>query len=117
MQFIIMQWNACSISAHSGELKHFLSGAACTPDIICISETHLKPKHTIKFEGYAAARKDRVGEQRWGGVAIFAKDGIVFKVLDTLADIECIGIEILINGKTFNIINVYNPPSSDIDAD
>ena len=64
----ILQWNCNSISAHGGELKHYLTTMNFLPDIICLQETRLKPHHTFTLPGYNIIRRDRDPPDGGGGV-------------------------------------------------
>ena len=84
-------------------------------DLICLSETWLKPSHLdieINIPGYSILRRDRIGT-RSGGVAIYHADGIsMFRRFDLEHnDLEHIVVEIRIpNRKPFLITCVYIPP-------
>ena len=113
-KLVVMQWNACSLSAHSTELKHYLSDCNYTPDVICVGETWLKPGKNCNLDGYDVVRRDRQDETARGGVAIFVKSGWVYREIATPDDVESVGIALTVNGKIINIINIYNPPDKDI---
>ena len=110
LPFIILQWNAQSILAHGNELKHYIYNSNNKPDIICIQESWLKENINYKLNNYSVIRKDRKFT-RDGGVCVFVKNNITYKVKenDFVNNVEYIHIEIFINSKYFNLINIYHP--------
>ena len=114
--FKIMHWNACGLLARTNELKHFINTTDVVPDIICIQETFLKPKHNFKLDNYDIVRHDRI-DQAKGGTATFVKLGIKYKVLSVPNTLDCVAVEIVIKNKSYSVVNVYNPPSCDIVVD
>ena len=62
-----MQWNACSLSAHAAELRHFIHEVKNKPHIICIQETFLKRNQKFNLEGYEIVKKDREDGRAGGG--------------------------------------------------
>jgi hypothetical protein len=73
MELRILQFNINSLLAHVRELRLFLTKNKFDP--ICIQETFLKTKHTIKFPGYTLVRNDRTDNIRGGGLLILVKKG------------------------------------------
>src|SRR5580692_6781056 len=112
-----MQWNACSILAHLGELKTYLSSCKCLPEIICLQETWLKDNKQFSLKGYEIVRRDRKTETHGGGVATLIKSGINFSVLEVPDNFECIVVEVKLKTCKYTIVNVYNPPDVDIDVE
>ena len=99
---ILLQWNAQSIIAHGNELKHYIYNSQNKPDFICIQESWLKNSINFKLDNYSLVRKDRFNE-RGGGVCIFIKNTIVFKIKenDFINYIEYVHIEFFMNNKYF----------------
>jgi ribonuclease HI/exonuclease III len=114
--FIIMQWNACSLTARSAELKNYLSTVEKSPDIICVQETFLKANKLFKLDGYVIIRNDRA-ERPGGGLATLIKEGISHRVIDSPANIECLCIEIKSKNIKYVIVNVYIVPCIHVDFD
>ena len=55
-------------------------------DMLCLSETWLKPKHlssSLLIPGFQPLRCDRLVD-RGGGVAVYLRDGLAFKKLQTV---------------------------------
>ena len=109
-RLILLQWNAQSIIAHGNELKNYIYNSQHKPDFICIQESWLKNSINFKLDNYSLVRKDRFNE-RGGGVCIFIKNNIVFKIKenDFINNIEYVHIEFFMNNKYFNLVNIYNP--------
>lgn len=90
-------------------------------DILCLSETWLKPKHlssTLLLPGFQPpVRRDRVVD-RGGGVAIYLRDGLAFKNVPIVpTDIECIVVDVsLPRRKKLTVVTCYRPPHQCMDA-
>ena len=83
-------------------------------DIVCLSETWLKPeiKDTdVDIKGYKFRRKDRLGS-RYGGVGMYINDFIHSRRADEfeLPDLEVMWVEIHIGPKKIIIGSGYRPP-------
>ena len=82
-------------------------------DIICVSETWLKPglsDNTFSMSGYKLIRVDR--SKHGGGVAVFLKNGICFKELKRSSEndmIEYVLLEICSQGEKIMIGAAYRP--------
>ena len=78
------------------------------PDFICIQESWLKNSINFKLDNYSLVRKDRFNE-RGGGVCIFIKNNIVFKIKenDFINNIEYVHMEFFMNNKYFNLVYIY----------
>jgi hypothetical protein len=114
--FTIMQWNACGLLAHINELKNYLSNVIRLPDVICVQESFLKPRKSFKMDSYEVVRKDRLNSDK-GGLVTLVKASIGYKIINTPGPIENLVIEINLNGKVYNIANVYISPTQNIIAD
>ena len=103
---IILQWNAQSIIAHGNELKHYIYNSNDKPHFVYIQESWLKNSLNYKLCNYFLERKDRFNERR-GGVCIFIKNNIVYKIKehDFINNTEYIHIEFFMNNKYFNLVN------------
>lgn len=119
MGLVILQWNARGLKAHCAQLKHFLSCATISPDIICIEETFLKDKNdSPTIDGYGIVRKDCITNDR-GGLATYVKVGLNFTILNTeeIPHIETQGIEIKTSRGHIQIVNTYITPSHKVGND
>jgi hypothetical protein len=121
----VVSINAQSIanSDHMNILRHLLSNQSV--DIVAISETWLKSKTTDKFcsvNGYKLIRNDREGKGG-GGVAIYVKNTIKFKILATSPNIfdpkqvEYIFCQITLNNTQIVIAALYRRPYNDCSFD
>ena len=83
-------------------------------DILCLTETWLKPKHldsTLMIPGFQKPfRLDRINS-RGGGVAVYVRDGLAVEKLSLpSANIECIGLRVsLPKRKKVMLFTVYRP--------
>ena len=93
MVFLLLQWNARSLIAN-GQLT--IEEAKDRPDIVCIQETWLRPHLDFILPQYESIRSDRIGSQG-GGCATFVREGMGFRRIVTLTEIECVVIEICKN--------------------
>lgn len=81
-------------------------------DIICISETKVADKHSIKLPSYDCYRLDRTSQG--GGVAIFVKSSLKHCeiMVPALVSIEAVGVKIYSENKTFTLISAYKAPKN-----
>lgn len=115
--FLILQWNARSLSANGQELKRFVGTFKDKPDLICIQETWLKPHLDFVIPGYDSLRADRMGKSG-GGCATFIKTGLQFRRLDLKSNLEIVAVEVWSSRGQITLINFYNPGNmmlSDLD--
>lgn len=115
----IAQINIRSIVSHAKreEFRAFLR--KYKPHIVLLSETHLKSKHKVHFEGYKMYRCDRLNASH-GGTAICVLETIKcsqIKSPESIQSIEicCVKVE-TINGP-INFSAVYRRPSISIKYD
>ena len=76
-----------------------------TIDVLALSETWLKPNvsdEEVCIDVYTLYHKDRVSEQRSGGVTLYVKSSIRHEYSDKLTK----------NSASFNICSFYRPPSA-----
>ena len=91
MDLKLLQWNAQNIKSHLAYFMKYMSSLTNTPDIICIQETHLKPKHNFSLPGYVPVRKDRTFAEK-GGLLTLVKSSISYSDLDCPDGVESVGI-------------------------
>ena len=90
-------------------------------DFICISETYLNSDtstvdENIEIAGYTLIRADHPFNIKRGGVCIYCKHPLAFKLLDICYLEECINFEISFGGKLCNFISLYLSPSQSLDV-
>src|SRR5688572_10053545 len=107
----ILQWNAYSLRARVGELRHRISEMRKPPTIICVQETWLRPTIDLEIPGYTCVRHDRTTGEMGGGVATFVKTGVAFSKINTTDVPESITISIDGLPEKIKITNVYHPQS------
>jgi hypothetical protein len=121
----LMSLNIQSIAAKFNELEEFLtelSNKNCNPDVLCLQELWKMPNpEYFALENYQnLVYKSRSNNVQGGGVGIFVKNGLKFKILDKISIfidkvIETFFIEIELNKKEKIIIgSIYRPNSSHI---
>lgn len=107
--------NIRSLHPKCDEIRILLIGSNI--DYLCIGETWLHDKIStslIDVPGYKCYRKDRV-TGRGGGVLVYIKDSFKTKEvqLDESLSIESLCVNVALSSRMmFNILVVYNPPSS-----
>ena len=69
--------------------------------------------NNTSYQIEAKCRKNRWG----GGVCIFIKSNIEYRIIKTPNDIESIGIQIELKNEKLNIYGYYNPPNRNIDLE
>ena len=108
MVFLLLQWNARSLIANGQVFKSFIEEAEDRPDIVCIQETWLRPHLDFIIPGYESVRSDRI-ESQGSGCATFVREGIAFRRISTITEIECVVIEICKADGNMVVVNLYNP--------
>ena len=106
--------NIRSLTKNFDELTH--TPELVNRDIICIRESWLNQSHfnsNFDIPGFRLIRQDRGPASRGGGLAVYIKSHIKFKIKDIF---DCGGVEVLtltINSgmSEFGLMLVYNPPS------
>ena len=104
-----LNWNARSLLGNEDEFFNFLR--THNIDVAVITETFLKPCHSLKRDpNYKIFRNDRL-EGAGGGVAIAIRGRIKHKILPSFNTrvIETLGIEIETDIGKFTIIAAYLP--------
>ena len=121
--FSICHWNLNSISAHNDMKLSLLRADLSTHkfDVICISETYLNSDtstvdENIEIVGYTLIRADHPSNIKRGGVCIYYKHTLAFKLLSICYLEECINFEISFGGKLCNFISLYRSPSQSHDV-
>lgn len=103
---------------HEDEMNYIQANFIGKHDIICITETHLKPSspNDLSLIGYQKLfRRDRI-EGTWGGVLVWVSDSLLATRRTDLetGDIESIWLECVAGNKKFLYCGVYRPPSSPV---
>ena len=69
-----------------------------------------------EIAGYTLIRADHPSNTKRGGVCIYCKHSLPFKLLDICYLEECINFEISFSGKLCNFISLYCSPSQSLDV-
>ena len=116
--FSICHWNLNSISAHNYIKVSLLRAYISTHkfDMICFSEAYLNfdtsdDDDNLKIEGYNLILADHPSSTKQGGVCIYYKHSLGFKLLNIHYLKECMNFEISFGGKICNFISLYRSPS------
>ena len=85
--FSICHWNLNSISAHMFTKISFLSAYISVHKIICLSETYLNSEivsddKNLEKPGYNLVREDHPSNSKRGGVCVYYKSSLPFKVIN-----------------------------------
>lgn len=115
----IAQVNIRSIASHSKREEFRLFLRKNKPHIVLISETHLKPKHKLSFEGYKFYRCDRTNASH-GGVAICVNELIKsaqLKPHESIKSIEICAIQIETITGPIIFSALYRRPKININCD
>lgn len=110
-QLSIICWNSQGIRNKIVEFLHFLNQNNI--DIALISESWLKPEHTMLLPGYKTYRNDRIG-RNGGGVVIAVRENVPHSLLPCLNTkaIESISVEIRGTRSFLTLIAAYFPGTS-----
>lgn len=109
----IIHWNADGLSKH----KLNLLKAVCAirkPDVVLISETHLKAEDKLKIPHYFTYREDQqspVGTA-YRGLAVIVRRNVLHQQLPktNLTSCYAMGVELSIGGTPHRIFAFYKPP-------
>lgn len=106
LQWKIFYANAQGIQGKKDGIQEILNDIK--PDLVLLTETHLKNNIGIKFDGYTFIGKSR-NEKSSGGVGILIKDQLrsYMSPITTTRDIEMIWVNIMRSNKVPYFIGVY----------
>jgi hypothetical protein len=108
--------NPGSAVQHIGEMDELFCGVNL--QLIAVSETWFKKKHTnrqVSLNGFRVIRSDRGGGRRGGGVAIYLKEGLRYKIIarsEPTAPVDYLFIELRLPFPLLVCV-IYNPPNID----
>ena len=90
-------------------------------DVICISETYLNSDtstvdENLEIGGYTLIRADHPSNTKQGGIGIYYKHSLAFRLLDICYLDKCINFETSVGGKLSNFISLYHLPSQSPDV-
>jgi hypothetical protein len=106
--------NPGSAVPHIGELNAILNETDL--HIVAVSETWFKTRHTnqqINLSGFRVVRSDRGGGRRGGGVALYLKKNLRYKVVaksSPASTVDYLFVELRLPYPLL-ICTIYNPPS------
>lgn len=118
----ILHINCRSLNANFSKLEDYLNALDYNFDVIAVSETWLSLISNTELcylPGYDLCHKDRKNK-RGGGVALYIKTSLKYKVVDRLSiveddGLECISIDICLHNKKNVIVScLYRQPGSSI---
>ncbi len=114
----VIHLNIRSLAKKYDQLKLFLTNSNFEPDVILLCETHLNERNDKmyplnNYQFISNCRKEKKG----GGVGIYIKNDLSFKIRDDIAiNKECIYesifIETLNENKRFIVGEIYRPPDT-----
>ena len=105
--------------------KHFITFKEILickkPLIFALSEIWQLNFKNAAIQNYNLTKKERKGQKKGGGVAIYVRDDVTFKRSFMVErffheDIDVIAIDIVLNKIKILIISVYRPPDSSTDT-
>lgn len=121
----VLHHNIRSLIENGDNLKillEVLSDAGLNMDVILLCETFLNDKNCMlpNINGYKKIERHRKNS-RGGGVAIFLKNNLCFKIREDLSIFEegifeSLFIEISLSKKTYVIGEIYRPPNSNVQS-
>ena len=110
--------NARSLQKNKIDFLNYLFSDS-NVDLLCITETWFRPELddlAHKLDAYNCVRHDRVYGSRGGGIALYLKKGLQYKIImksDNRDFVEYLGVEFKGNNNTRCFITcVYNPNKS-----
>ena len=120
--FIICHWNLNSIAAHNFSkinlLKTYLT--IHKADIVsssetCIDSSFLANDKNLVIQSYNLVRCDHRTNYKNGGVCIYYKDSLPFKIIYIQYLQECVNFHLIIGDKLCHFITLYRSPSQSHD--
>ena len=112
--FSVCHWNLNSISAHMFTKVSLLSAYSSVHkfDIICLSETYLNSEtpsddENLEIAGYNLVREDHPSNSKRGGVCVYYKSSLPFRVINVKYLQESISFELRIAGKCCKFSCLY----------
>ena len=115
-QYSIFSINIRSLTKNILQLRQTVKKLSTT--IIACQEIWHPHTGFVNIEGYSNIVAKTRKNKRGGGLGLYIKNGISYKILETvdqlkLKKIEAQGIKITENNKDTEIINIYRPPECD----
>ena len=114
----ICHWNLNSISAHMFPKLSLLSAYISVHkfDIICLSQTYLNSKipsddKNLERAGYDLVRKDHPTNSKRGGVCVYYKSSLPFRVINIKYLQASISFELRIGGECCKFNYLYRSPN------
>ena len=85
-------------------------------DIICLSETYLNSEipsddENLEIPGYNPVREDHPSNSKCGGVCVYYKSSLPFRVINVKYLLEFISFELRIGGECCRFSFLYRSPS------
>lgn len=111
----VIHINAEGLLTHFGEISNIISNARV--HVMMISESHMKsfiPQNLVEIPGYNLARNDRCDSMGGGGVAMYIREDLKYKIIhNSNADYsqpEFMFAEIIVNFQKIFAAVVYRHP-------
>ena len=122
-RFSTCHWNLNSISAHMFTKVSLLSAYISVHkfDIICLSEFYLNSEipsddENLEIPGYNLVREDHPSNSKRGGVCVYYKSSLPFRVINLKYLQESTSFELRIGGKCCRFSCPYRSPSQTQDG-
>lgn len=113
--FTLWHLNVRGWLSHAAEVTARLRLAARRPELLCLNETFLdRSTEDLLLEGYRlVARRDRSDHSGWGGVAVFAREGLQSRVtlLETSTTDERLWLTLHTDRGPYLLGVWYRPPA------
>ena len=106
-----IQWNAQSMRAHGPNFYNAIftrKKFKNIPDIIFIQETWFQDYNIFPIPNFNVITKNR-GSTGRGGLAIYLKNNITYKIVETPEEEEYQKVNIFLQNFNITLINYYNP--------
>lgn len=103
------KWNARGLLRNCDDVQELLHKHS--PKVLCVQETHLKPKHTYFLINHVIFREDRDDAiASSGGVAIILDESVVYHGLQIQTALEAVAVCAVVLNKLVTICSVYISP-------
>ena len=113
--FMVMHWNAESVTNKKTELEHILHERNIP--ICCIQEIHLQSDKSFKVRGYQCFRYDRTDRNK-GGVLTLVRNNIQACLISShMEDSEYQVLKLQASNAELKLVNFYCPNNKPLSLD
>uniref|UniRef100_T1I8R4 Endo/exonuclease/phosphatase domain-containing protein n=1 Tax=Rhodnius prolixus TaxID=13249 RepID=T1I8R4_RHOPR len=111
----ILQWNMNGYPTHKEELRKLIKEKS--PLLVCLQETHLKPRNNLTIPHYNCYRRDFLqGQRACGGVGILVRDDIICQKILINSNFQTVIVKVCLL-HPITVCSIYIPPRQNINLE